>query len=557
MNAIIRSILLLALASFATDCLALPILRTVALTGQPAPGLPPGSFFEQVYTDGPDYYSEPQIDNQGRVAFTATFPSLWEDHVYGYWSEGSGSLEILAGSGTPPSGAPATANDFIMFAYPVLDRTGKSYFWSMSQGPGLNPANNIGVWAGKAGSLSVVLKGNSPAPGLPPGVLFRYGTSAPVTAVSENGSIAFFGYLQGAGVNTANSEALWVGMPNSLQLLARSGDQAPGINPGYVFATFDADIRINSTGESVFLAAMHDPVNNPAVWKQGIWINRSGSTLPVAVTGEQAPGTTVGTKLDGFGFNAVINNAGRVAFAGQLSGPGTTPVTNEAIWHEKTNGLELLARTGSAAPGTAAGTVFSHLMYHGLAFDASGNAIFRAELAGSGVNSMNNFGVWRVVNDSLTLVLREGDQAPELLPGISFSYAPFPSLNINGQMAFISGLRGSSVNFSNDQGIWASDLGGQLRLIVREGELLEVAPGDFRTISELSMLTSLGYSESYRAFNSKGQLTFGAKFTDGTSGVFVSNLVAIPEPTIVSIVLLTLLNLVARRTDRWHSGRLG
>jgi hypothetical protein len=547
MNIIIRSFLFLALAVFTSDCLALPILRTVALTGQLAPGLPSGTFFEQVYTGGPDYYSQPQIDNQGRVAFTATFPNLWEDHLYGYWSEGSGSLEMIAGSGTPPVGAPATTNDFIMFAYPVLDHTGKSYFWSMSQGPGLNHTNNIEVWAGKAGSLSVVLKGTSPAPGLPPGVLFKYGTSAPFTAVSENGEIAFFGYLQGAGVNTTNSEALWVGTPNSLELLARSGDQAPGISPGYVFVTFEADIRINSTGETVFIASMHDPVNNPAVWKQGIWVDRLGSTSPVALTGEQAPGTPLGTTLNAFDFNAVINNAGRVAFAGRLSGPGTTTATNQAIWHETSNGLELLTRTGSPAPGTTPGIVFSELMHQGLAFDASGNPIFRAVLSGSGVNMMNNSGVWRVMSGSLTLMLREGDQAPELAAGISFSHAPFPTLNENGQMAFIAGLRGSSVNFSNDQGIWASDLSGQLHLIVREGELLEVTPGDFRTIAELSMLSSLGYSEAYRAFNNKGQLTFGAIFTDGTSGVFVSNLVAIPEPTSMSFAAMALLSLATRR----------
>jgi hypothetical protein len=32
------------------------------------------------------------------------------------------------------------------------------------------------------------------------------------------------------------------------------------------------------------------------------------------------------------------------------------------------------------------------------------------------------------------------------------------------------------------------------------------------------------------AFNDRGQIAFVATFTDGTSGAFVSNLVAIPEP---------------------------
>jgi hypothetical protein len=62
------------------------------------------------------------------------------------------------------------------------------------------------------------------------------------------------------------------------------------------------------------------------------------------------------------------------------------------------------------------------------------------------------------------------------------------------------------VDVPNNEGIWATDRNGLLRLIVRKGDPVEVA------------------------FNDRGQLAFGAGFTDGSSGIFISDLVAIPEP---------------------------
>ena len=42
-------------------------------------------------------------------------------------------------------------------------------------------------------------------------------------------------------------------------------------------------------------------------------------------------------------------------------------------------------------------------------------------------------------------------------------------------------------------------------------------------------------------FNDRGQLAFWAQFTDGTEGVFVTNLVAVPEPSGCYLLALGLL----------------
>jgi hypothetical protein len=110
---------------------------------------------------------------------------------------------------------------------------------------------------------------------------------------------------------------------------------------------------------------------------------------------------------------------------------------------------------------------------------------------------------------------------------VRFSELHLPALNSSGQIAFRANITGSGINTNNDRGIWASDESGTLQLIARKGSQLEVAPGDFRTISDLDFVTATGNSDGRASgFNNSGQLVFWAKFTNGTQGIFVSSAVA-------------------------------
>jgi len=76
--------------------------------------------------------------------------------------------------------------------------------------------------------------------------------------------------------------------------------------------------------------------------------------------------------------------------------------------------------------------------------------------------------------------------------------------------------------------------GGVVTLVVRMGDVLEVAPGDFRTVQggtanfEFTCHTG-GQDGRPSGFADDGRLGFHAQFTDGTSGLFVASTVtAIP-----------------------------
>jgi hypothetical protein len=140
--------------------------------------------------------------------------------------------------------------------------------------------------------------------------------------------------------------------------------------------------------------------------------------------------------------------------------------------------------------------------------------------------SDNGRGIWSNASGSLAPVVIAGDHAPGMPAGVNLAITGnLHVLNSAGQFAdrFYIG--------NGKYGIWATDHNGVLQYIACEGELLEVAPGDFRTIETLHFsyagLDETGNAEGRASpFNNRGQVAFSAKFTDGTVGVFVSNAVA-------------------------------
>jgi hypothetical protein len=105
----------------------------------------------------------------------------------------------------------------------------------------------------------------------------------------------------------------------------------------------------------------------------------------------------------------------------------------------------------------------------------------------------------------------------------------------------------------NNIGIWGQDRNGALRLVVRAGDLLDVDEGpgvDFRRIRTLGFQTGGGSDGRGRVgFNASGQLAFSATFDDGTSGAFISNLLAVPEPpSLIGLLYAAAMIPSARRT---------
>jgi hypothetical protein len=236
-----------------------------------------------------------------------------------------------------------------------------------------------------------------------------------------------------------------------------------------------------------------------------------------------------GVTIDALSNNAAINNAGQVAFIAGLSTHNLEYGFAESLWLADSSGMKILAVRGTQAPGTPSGVMFDEITYWPVLNDA-GQVLFGTIFMGDGIDASNNSALY--LSDAIgniDLILRLGDHAPGTPAGTVF--APNDDgafvLNNAGQVVVGQRLAGPEVDFSNDYGIWATDHEGDQQLIARKGDELELAPGDLRTISDLSFVGIAANSNGWpSAFNDLGQLVFWASFTDGTQGVFVSNKVA-------------------------------
>jgi hypothetical protein len=151
------------------------------------------------------------------------------------------------------------------------------------------------------------------------------------TVASKSGDIAFSAFLSGPGVDLSNMTGIWAVAGDSIQLVARDGDQVPGLREGVVFAGLDPWMHLNNNGRIVIGSSLA----GPGITEDNNFGYFGGSYAeihPIIVTGEPietAPG--VSSVVDNFpalrpswGGNAsghsCLNDAGQFVFRAELVG---------------------------------------------------------------------------------------------------------------------------------------------------------------------------------------------------------------------------------------------
>lgn len=503
----------------------LPDVRTVALTGDSAQGTGPGVTFNT--------FGKPVLNEAGQTAFRGFVVGTEVDgsNNGGIWSEGGGvGLEMIAREGSAAPGMPEGTN-FESFEDPVLNNIGQTAFRSELTGSAVTSSDDSTLWSeGRGLGLELIAREGGSAPDTPADVNFSQ-FSDPV--LNDSGRVAFRSFLAGGGVSFSDAVGIWSGVgSSSLALVARAGDAAPDVGVGVAFGAIRLPV-LNDMGESAFGSDLTGSevtfANNEAVWSQG-----GGDGLKLIARKEDvAPGAGNEVKFDSFGSSdnkPLLNNAGQVSFSARLTGPGVDGFNEDGIWSGDASGVGLVARAGNPAPGTGAGVAFFGFGFPLL--NGAGQIAFRGNLTGSEVGSSNDSGIW--VTDSnglLQLIAREGAAAPGAESGVNFASFFPPMLNGAEQVAFAASLTGPGVDGSNNSGVWATDSDGLLQLIVRKGDLFNVNDDepieDLRTISNPSLFTNSGNEDGRRSsLNGIGQIAFKLEFTDGSQGIFISNVVA-------------------------------
>lgn len=537
-------------------------IRTVALTNSQAPGTPIGALFDDFSnTDGP------VINDSGDTAFAALLRTgsggVTVTNRIGLWSESNGTLGLVTRTGDVAPGTPSGVvfNDLNT---PHFNNSGQLAFVGDLREGGVTNSNDGGIWKGAAGTLSLVAREGSQAPGTPSGAV--YGNSQGLGSFTslvfnDLGQASFLGrLLVGSGGVVATSDTgAWSDHGGSLALVGREGNQAPGVPAGANYNVVGNpvlnDVGVIKIGASLQTGSGGVTSDNNV----GLWVEQSGALNLILRRGDPATGVPPGLLFSNFNATG-FNDSSEIAFLGNLvlNVGGVTTNNDRGMWKQSGGTFALVAREGNQAPDTPAGTNFGEFLY-GPVLNAENQTAFlgRLQIGSGGVTEINDTGIWSDASGTLELIAREGSH-PVGTPA-NFTFADVldqdfsPILNSAGQIAFMAPYWSGSVGFPGGErlGIWAQDDNGVLELIVREGGKMKVGQGDYRTVSLLAFQGGSGNQDGRRSgFNDSGELAFFARFTDGSEGVFVTQgPVTVPEPTSFFLALVMAIAIYARRQE--------
>jgi hypothetical protein len=431
----------------------------------------------------------------------------------------------------------------------------------------MRPNSYLLVTASAGKSPQIVAEELQPDPGPTGENRFGQLRGNNLPAINDSGSLAFRGGVRGmAAGDDFGAEAIWGYRNGVIELIAHSEKLGDNTVPEGKIADISYSPFINSSNQVALLAGIQrgGRTRNIVMTEAG-----GGGLKILAEAGAAAPGVGEGVNfhIDSRFDTLNFNGQGQAAFVAKVEGPGVIR-NSGGIWRGVTAGdLEPVILSGDVLPSFPPGhkaTGFSQLL-----MNESGQLAFRMVTAAGGLGS-NGFptsndrsiGVYAGSDRSdIRLVAKAGAPGPGLAPGekmypLDANPNQQPGLAINGRgaVAFSGRILGEVERFDNNIAIWAEDVSGKLRLIVRTGQAIDVDDGpevDLRTVSRVDFLANrpAGYNP-HDGFNDSGLLAFSAEFTDGSAGVFVSSLAAVPEPGGTALVAAAAMLVGALRKPR-------
>lgn len=233
----------------------------------------------------------------------------------------------------------------------TANSAGEVAFYATLRGPGTGDPNDRAMFLGGASGLRVLARRGDPAPGAKNGASFAgFLGNRFAPSLNERGEVAFAAGLEG----TLQPQGLFIHRGQvGLALIALTGDPAP-VEGNVRFSAF-GDPQLNNAGTSTFVAYLDgegvDASNDVALFK-----GNPEKLEMVAREGVAAPGVDgYFDRFDYMDFESgppVINGAGQVAFFGRLTGSNITELNDSGLWaQDKEGNLMLIAREGDPAPG--------------------------------------------------------------------------------------------------------------------------------------------------------------------------------------------------------------
>jgi hypothetical protein len=341
-------------------------LRVIAQEGTAVPGGGTlGGFFQY-----------PTLTPAGLTVMRERFSGVASTVDYAYLASDDGiSTSLLSREGdTAPNGGVFTGHA----GQPSSDDQERVYFNGALSG--VASTRNSGIWYDAGGTLSKLVQEGDNVSTLM-GDSAWLGNISPTTSAAGDG-VAFVAALQKNPANklqttaAARNQALIGGAPGSLAVIARKGDVIPGVGKIKSFT----GVSRSSAGDHAFMSALSITTTAPAVTKLNdqVLLAKIGSTVHVVArenTTEVIPASGLRTARFGHFYAA---GDGSVLFQAWLAGTGVTTANDGVVcrW-SVASGIEVLAREGSAAPGTSS----TYTAFTGFSVSPGGAVALTATLA--------------------------------------------------------------------------------------------------------------------------------------------------------------------------------
>lgn len=193
------------------------------------------------------------------------------------WIKPNGQAPVLfARKGDAAPGAPGTTHNDLGDVR--LNNNQFAAFRGTLSGGSVTGANDVGIWAGTAGSLQYVAREGDAT--VLPGITYNTINTHPV--ITPNNHVVFHSSLAGS-VTAGTDAAFFYGLPGNVQVLAREGDAAPGTP--FFFLSFDQLVHIRGDGSVVFVAQL---ANTPGGSNIGdsIWFGTPGNLQMILRQGD-------------------------------------------------------------------------------------------------------------------------------------------------------------------------------------------------------------------------------------------------------------------------------
>lgn len=330
------------------------------------------------------------------------------------------------------------------FQTPSIDMSGNVGFrGALLIGGTVTSSNNATMWYGGPGSLNLVARTGNQAPGLPAG-------DNVTTLQSQNLPLSPNGNAWFGGSSTAPSGYVATGIPSNLIKVARNGETLPGAagplsaNPG----STSNYTNVNNAGQTI--------ISGQAGTDTGLWVGNGANLQLAYLSGQSYAGLPASPVATHFGYaingqGALLSDIG-MSFVGNID-----PTNNQVLATLPFAGstYNVIARELDAAPGTGGAQYLRQLAtpplnlenpaftFNNGHFNNAGHVIYSAGLEGAGVSTANNAAMFYYNGTAAQLVRRRGD-AVSAIPGTTF--------NITGQSNNSARLN------NNDTMVWSTSL---------------------------------------------------------------------------------------------------